>query len=116
MYSASRQVKSAARPDTLQTGRLTLCRSVLHLSGTEGHRLYLPLPFDDPVGPFTFWSFDGPAQYGIFPTDFSSTMTAADFLLALAGVATDHLQGVVFFVSPFWDSCCGHDDRITPRR
>src|SRR6056297_4233836 len=35
-----------------------------------------------------------------FPTDFSSTMPSADFPLAIAGVATDPLQGAVFFVSP----------------
>ena len=39
-------------------------------------------------------------QVGIFPTDFSSTMTATDGLVAIAGIATDPLRGVVLFVFP----------------
>ena len=46
--------------------------------------------------PRTVWSFDGPRPWPeIFPTDFSSTMTAADCPLAIAGVAADPLRGVV---------------------
>ena len=88
--------------------------------GPEVHNTggFPPLPFDDPVGPRTFPAFDGPAQCGIFPTDFSSTAPSADCLLAIADIAADPLSGSALF-SVFLDM---HRDsrrdvaKITTRR
>lgn len=60
------------------------------------HRYLLTTPSGrSPFGPSTV-----PASAGIFPTDFSSTMTAADCLVAIADVAANPLRAVALFVSP----------------
>lgn len=48
-----------------------------------------------PFGPLTV-----PTQVGIFPTDFSSHMSSADFPLAIADVAADPLRAVAFVRVP----------------
>ena len=48
-----------------------------------------------PFGPLTV-----PTSAGIFPTDFSSHTSSADFLAAIADITADPLRSIVSFVSP----------------
>ena len=59
-------------------------------------RSHLP----SPLGVGTVPAFDGPAQCGIFPTDFSSTTPSADCPSALANLAARPLRVAEWFVSP----------------
>jgi hypothetical protein len=70
-------VKSEERPEALFKPDV----GAVYRSGLKGQKVacstchYLLAVHTEPP---SFPAFDGPAHYGIFPTDFSSTMPSAD--------------------------------------
>ena len=90
---------------------------LIRARGQKRYVTFIHYLLADFSAPLTFQAFDGPAQCGIFPTDFSSTMPSADSLTAIVDIAVNPLQVFVLFVSSdsHQNSCLGHDDLNTPR-